>query len=286
MLRLSGWTVGYVVANQCALLFVIVLASGREGGVSAYQYAFIFFQLPHGLFAVSLMTTIAPELARAANVHDYGALSRQFETGLRYLVLVVLPAAVAYLVLAHPVVGILANGAFAPGDAAVTADVLQALAVGLLPFSVYLYALRGFYSLQDTRTPFVVNLFQNGLNIVLALALFPELGVQGLGYAYAVSYVVAAVVALVALHRRIGGGVERSTGAVVLKAALAAAVLAVVAAPLAGAVGDAGTLRNLLAALLASATGGLVYLLVLRALGVTEMAAVTGLLRRRAPKSA
>ena len=36
------------------------------GDVSAYQYAFIFFQLPHGLFAVSIMTTMTPELARHA----------------------------------------------------------------------------------------------------------------------------------------------------------------------------------------------------------------------------
>ena len=65
VVRLSGWTVGYVVTNQLALLFVLVLAAtGDAGNVSAYQYAFIFFQLPHGLFAVSIMTTTTPELAR------------------------------------------------------------------------------------------------------------------------------------------------------------------------------------------------------------------------------
>ena len=68
VVRLSGWTVGYVIANQIALLFVLVLATtGDTGDVSAYQYAFIFFQLPHGLFAVSIMTTTTPELARRAS---------------------------------------------------------------------------------------------------------------------------------------------------------------------------------------------------------------------------
>ena len=39
MLRLSGWTIGYVVTNQIALLFVLVLAkSGTTGDVSAYLY--------------------------------------------------------------------------------------------------------------------------------------------------------------------------------------------------------------------------------------------------------
>jgi len=41
----------------------------------------------------------------------------------------------------------------------VTADTLQAFAISLVPFSVYLYVMRAFYALQDTRTPFVLNAF-------------------------------------------------------------------------------------------------------------------------------
>src|SRR5207248_10894156 len=67
VLALSGWTVGYVAVNQAALWVTLVLANGHRGGVAAYQGAFIFFQLPHGLFAVSLMTTITPELPRAGS---------------------------------------------------------------------------------------------------------------------------------------------------------------------------------------------------------------------------
>ena len=66
MLRLSGWTVGYVIANQIALLVVTVLANGTDGGPFIYISAYAFFQLPHGLFAVSLMTTFTPEMASAA----------------------------------------------------------------------------------------------------------------------------------------------------------------------------------------------------------------------------
>jgi putative peptidoglycan lipid II flippase len=285
MLRLSGWTVGYVVANQIALLFVIVLATSREGGVSAYQYAFIFFQLPHGLFAVSLMTTITPELARAANNGDLASMRAQFESGLRYLVVVVLPASVAYVVLAHPIVGILANGAFSPRDAAITADTLQALAIGLVPFSVYLYVLRGFYALQDTRTPFFVNCFENGVNIVLALVLFPRFGVQGLALAYAGAYLVAALVALALLGRRIGGGAsggyDRGTVETALRCAIASGALALVAAPVAAAIGYDDAAQAAAAAIAGTVAGGLAYLGALRLLGVGEIATIIGLVRRR-----
>ena len=65
MVRLSGWTIGYVVANQVALAFVLIIARSRTGVVSAYTYAYAFFQLPHGLLAVSIMTILGPELRDA-----------------------------------------------------------------------------------------------------------------------------------------------------------------------------------------------------------------------------
>ena len=53
---------GFAVANQIALIVVLTVARGAGiGAVSAYQYAFIFFQLPYGLIAVSLMTAVLPE---------------------------------------------------------------------------------------------------------------------------------------------------------------------------------------------------------------------------------
>ena len=76
MLRLSGWTVGYVVANQIALFVVTVLANGTAGGPFIYISAYAFFQLPHGLFAVSLMTTFTPEMASAAARNDLARAAR------------------------------------------------------------------------------------------------------------------------------------------------------------------------------------------------------------------
>ena len=96
--------------------------------------------------------------------------------------------------------GVLVRGGFRPHDAAVTADTLQALSIGLVPFSVYLYTLRGFYALHDTFTPFWINAIENGVNIALAVALFPSLGVQGLALAWTGAYTVAAVIAVVVLR--------------------------------------------------------------------------------------
>ena len=208
---LSGWTLGYVVANQVALVIAIALAARRDGDFSAYTYAFVFFQLPYGLFAVSIMTTFAPELASAANRGDTAGFRERFSLGARLITLVVLPASVGYVLLARPLVdALLAHGSFGGTSPILTADLLADFSVGLIGFSLYLYALRGFYSLHDTRTPFFLNLVENAVNVVVAFALVGRYGVQGVAFSYAVAYLVAAVVAMAVLRRRVGrlGGTQ------------------------------------------------------------------------------
>lgn len=230
---LSGWTLGYVVANQVAFAVVLALAARQSGGAAAYTYAFVFFQLPYGLFAVSLMTTLTPELAAAASGRDTEGFRARFSFGLRLMTLVVLPASVGMAVLARPLVsGLLGHGAFGGDAPQLTADVLANFAGGLLGFSVYLFALRGFYALGDTRTPFLLNLAQNALNIVFAVALVGRFGVQGLAFAFSLAYAVAAVMALAALRARVGrlGGravVDSSVRIAVAAAVMGAAVLVV-----------------------------------------------------------
>jgi putative peptidoglycan lipid II flippase len=284
MLRLSGWTVGYVVTNQLALLFVLVLAkSGTTGDVSAYLYAYAFFQVPHGLIAVSIMTTMMPELARSATAQDLPELSRRFRLGLRYLLLLMLPAAALFVTLAQPMLGVLVRGGFDAHDAAVTADTLQAMAIGLVPFSLYLYALRAFYALHDTFTPFWINAIENGVNIGLAVVLFPALGVQGLAWAWAGAYAIAAVLALFVLARRVPAPVDRDVGLTALRAGVGTVVLALVAAGLAAAIGSASANRALLAAGVAGLIAGGVYALVLVVLRTPELGSLLAVLRRRAP---
>src|SRR5258705_1320628 len=169
------------------------------------------------------MTTLPPELAETAARADFAAFRRNFALGVRTMTLVSLPAAAGYLVLARPVVGLLLQrGALTPDQAGVTAATVALFAVGLLPFSLYLYALRGFYALHDTRTPFVLNCWENLINVVVAAALYPWFGVQGLAFSFSVAYTVAAVMALRSLARRTGGlGIDLKARQVLARTAVA-----------------------------------------------------------------
>jgi putative peptidoglycan lipid II flippase len=283
VVRLSGWTAGYVAVNQVALWIVLVLANGTKGGISVYQGAYVFFQLPHGLVAVSLMTTLTPELAETAARRDFTAFRRNFALGLRLMTLVILPAAAGLVVLARPVVALLLQrGALTPGQAGLTAACVALFAVGLLPFSLYLYALRGFYALHDTRTPFVINCWENLLNVVVAVALYPWFGVQGLAFSFSVAYAVAAVMALRSLSRRTGGiGLDLRARQVLARTTVAALVmtlavrLAVVAIP--------GRPPDIVEAAVGVVVGVVVYGAALSAMRVREMAEIVKRLRNRRP---
>jgi len=284
MIRLSGWTIGYVISNQIALWVVLVLANEKRGGAFIYLSAYAFFQLPHGLFAVSIMTAVAPELAAAGGRADAPALRHRFSRALRLTLTVLIPAAAVYVALARPiVVALLQRGAFSAADASVVADTLVGFAVGLPFFSTYLFALRAFYSLEDTRKPFWLNAAENVVNIVLALVLFEAFGIPGLAFAFSGAYAVAAAVTLVTLSRdrRVGGlsgrGIELSAIRVLAVSAVAGGV-AWLAGRVIGWDGTGAAIASVVVGGIAAAAVTVGGMIVLR---VEEFAELRGLVRGR-----
>ena len=284
-LALSGWTVGYVIANQIAAQVVNVLAEPGSGRVTNYATAFMFFQLPHGLLAVSLMTTFQPDLARTATAGDRPEFNRRLLLGLRLLNLAIVPAAVGSFVLATA----FSTGAVETGlslgrvDAVGIARVLAGFALGLIGFSAYLFVLRGFYALRDTRTPFLLNCGENLLNIVLAVLLVGRFGVVGLACAYAIAYTVAAVVSLAVLVRRMPGfdvrGLADSLGRIFLAAGIMGGAAWTIARMVAGR-SESSVVIGLAAAIV---VGVAVYATAVTVLGVPAHAGIDArrLLRRR-----
>lgn len=277
VLRLSGWTFGFAVANQVSLYVALVLANqGDPGDVTAYQAGMVFFLLPHGVFSVSVMTALLPDLAGRWSNGDITGFRERVSVGFRAIAFVLVPAAVGYLVLAQPIVRVaLEHGAFRAASADTTGDVLALLAIGLPGFSAYLLLMRAYQAMQDTRSMFVLYAVENGINIVLAVALYPAMGVRGLALAYALAYTLGTAVSLAHLRRRLAGidgprlagALGRTIAAAAVMAGAVAAVAAVVSDPLPRVA-------------IAIPVGVAVYVLAARALGVAELDTVLRIRRR------
>jgi putative peptidoglycan lipid II flippase len=254
---------------------VIVLANGRSGDVAAYQAAFLFFLLPHAVFAVSIMTALLPDLSEQWSRGDRDAFREQLSFGLRMTALVLVPAAAGYLVLARPIIRlVLEHGALSSASAATTGDVLRLMAIGLPMFSAYLLLMRAYQAMQNTRAMFFTYALENALNVALAFALYPSLGVQGLGLALAIAYGGGTAVALWDLRRRAGGldgrRLAHSTARIVAAALVMAAGVAVVSEVIGGEDGF-----HLLARVgVAVVAGVTLFALTARLLGVAELPAL------------
>ena len=282
VLRLSGWTFGYVISNQVAFWIALVLANGTAGGISAYSAAYIFFQLPYGILAVSILTALTPDLAERWSRHDLAGFRRRLGTGIRTGALVLLPAAVGYLVLARPLVALLLeHGQFTKANAHLTSDVLVWFAIGLPAFSLYLLFVRGYTAMQDTRTPFLINAGENIVLIVLDLILYPAMGVHGLALGFTISYVLAAVVAGWDLRRRTGGIADSGTGATVVRVSVATAVMAVAVIAVSIGINDQRGIALAARVVGSVAVGVVVFAGAARALGVRELSTFTRQLVRR-----
>ena len=206
LLSLSFWTFGFVAANIMALVVVRNLTEPGTSDTFAYFAAFTYFVLPQGLLGVSIATTFQPELARAVARKDKPAFIETMSLGVRMTALLTIPAGVGLFVLRRPLIGLaLENGQFGAEGALSASRALGGFALGLGAFSIYLFVLRGFYAHKDTKTAFKVNVVENAINVVLAVALVGTYGVLGLGAAFAVAYVVAAFWVLQIMSYKVPG---------------------------------------------------------------------------------
>jgi putative peptidoglycan lipid II flippase len=289
MATLSAYTVGYVVTNQLGYLLVPVLAYGVQGGYTAYTTAFIFFQLPHGVFAVSVMTALLPPLSEYAVARDWAAFRATMARGIRLTAAVLLPAALGYLALAGPIVRLLLeHGVVTEASTSLLVPVLMVFVLGLVPFSTFQLVLRAFYALQDTRTTFRVNLVSVGVNVVVDLLLFNLLPqrwkIPGLAFGHVSSYTVGSALLLYLLSRRIGGlegsRILGAVGRMLVAGLVMVAATLLVARGVAAAI-DPGLGRDLVTVVAGVIVGAGTYLAVARLLRVEELALLLDVVRRR-----
>jgi putative peptidoglycan lipid II flippase len=227
------------------------------------------------------MTALAPELAARHQAHDIDGLRDRFGTGLRMLVLTMIPAGVGMALLARPLIrALLDHGDFKASSVAPTADALRAFAIGLVFFSVYLFVIRAFASMQNTRTPFLLNVLENGVNVVTAFAFYDWRGVEGLAWSWTLAYAVAAVVALAAFRRRLGRLDGRALLATTVRVVVALVPAAVVVVAIDRAIGDASFASAAAVLVVAGIAGTAVFAGTLQLLGIPLIRMIRDILRR------
>jgi putative peptidoglycan lipid II flippase len=247
-----------------------------DGPVAQLKYAFRVFYLPIGLFSVALATVSTTRISEEAARHDRPALLAATAEALGAVWMLMSASAIGLFVLAEPVVRLLfERGAFGGADTTATALVLQAYALGLLPYGLVKILAPVFYGVDRPRIPLVGSLAAVAVNLAFNTATYEQLGAPGLALGTGLGAVANVLLLRIAIVRTVGSlearGRWRHLGAlVVANALLGAAVFGADAglAPLLDRFGGAaGQLVSAVALGAVVTAGFFLYVGVLRGLG-------------------
>lgn len=293
---LATWTILLVVVNQITYAVITRLATtanveaqaagAAAVGFTSYVKAHLLFMLPHSVITVSIVTALLPRMSRAAHEGRLGDVAADVAEGARVVLAIIVPAA-AILIATGPLIGrvLYGHGSTSLASGEQIGVVLIGFALGLPAFSLYYVLLRGYYALEDTRTPFLQSLVLASVNIGGALAvaavLPPRWQVIGLAGAYTCAYVVAVLVAWTVLSRRLGGLQGGSVLRTAVRVIVAAAIPTVPLTLTLGQRPPAGLVVDLLVIAVIALALVLAYVVLARLMRIHHVEQAIGMVRSR-----
>ena len=178
-----------VSVSQINLLLDTVLASLLEtGSVTWLYYSDRLVELPLGIFAIAIGTVILPSLSKKHASASTEEFSRTLDWAMRMVLLLGLPAGLALLVMAKPLLAALFQyGEFSAFDVGQASMSLQAYSAGVVAFMLIKVLAPGYFARQDTRTPVRIGIIAMAANMVFNLLLVWHLRHVGLAMATALS---------------------------------------------------------------------------------------------------
>ena len=304
-MRTASWTLGMLLVTQIGGIVQTAVASSAIGGrdglvtgvaiasVAAMSIAWLIFMLPHSVATVSIATAYFTRMSIHAMEKKFDELKNDLVDGLRTIAMISVLATTVLIVLAYPVSRVFVGEI---PSAIALGNVVIAMVVGLLPFSYVFMIQRAFYSLEDTKTPFVFTLVQVGINIIgsITVGLFVEHVwiVVALSLVTSGSIMVQSLLAFVMFKKKFGSlghsHLTFTTGKFALAAVLAGSIGFAILQAMGGARPGAFPVLSVLASvttcLLIGGVIAVVYVLLLKVLKVKEvdtlLAPVLRLLRR------
>lgn len=175
---------GVSVAQISLLVNTQIASHLGTGSVSWLTYADRLMEFPTAMLGVALGVVLLPQLAAAKAGNDTERYSAMLDWGLRWVVLVAVPCAVALLTFAQPLVAVLYHyGAFTTGDVQQTARALMGYGVGLVGLIAIKVLAPGYYASQDIRTPVRIAVVVLVCTQVFNALLVPHLAHAGLALA-------------------------------------------------------------------------------------------------------
>jgi putative peptidoglycan lipid II flippase len=215
---LAGWTLVYVLISQLGYLVTVNVAtsaavrSAQEGittgvGFTPFTSAYYIMLLPYSIVTISIVTALLPHLSKLAIEKNVEEVRKQLIRAIKMVGVITVPSGVALFFFGPMMTEALYFG-ISLEDSRYIGQVLSALSLGLVAFSINLILIRGFNAFEDTRTQVISILIINIISVALSYLFLETLNSQqvtiGLGLAFSASYIVGLFITLSLLKKHTG----------------------------------------------------------------------------------
>ena len=216
--------------NQINAVVNRTLASTLEqGSITALNYANKLNMFAVGIFSIALSTVMYPIFSKLASENNMKAFKHSLSKTINIIVIIMVPMTIIMMTFSTPIVKILfEEGSFDSKATYLTSTSLLYYSVGTTAYGLKDLLAKGFYSLQDTKTPVRNAVISVLVNIVLSVVLVKTMGIGGLALASSVSAIVTTVLLIVSLRKKIGRIGFKNIFIVFLKVIIASLVMGVV----------------------------------------------------------
>ena len=213
--HLASWTILFAAVSQLGYLITVNLSSSAAVhaeklgittgvGFTPYSNAYFIMLLPHSVITISLVTALLPHLSDLAIDKKFSQVHDQLVRAIRLVGIFTVPSACALVLFGTLITRTLFFG-ISNADAQYIGFVLAAFALGLMPMSVNLIALRGLNAFENVKlqvlSNFIMNVLGSVVAIVLAITLNPKWVTVGLAGSLSLSYFIGAWTTIRLLHR-------------------------------------------------------------------------------------
>lgn len=277
--------IGVAINDLNAIVDRTLASELATGSISALNYANKLNVLILSVFVTAITTVIFPLLSKESNEDNIPGMKKIMMKGVNLILLITIPATVGLIILSKPIVQVaFERGVFDTNATLMTSQALMFYAIGLVAMGIRILLTRVYYSLQDTKTPMVNGAISVGLNIILNIILVKYMAHSGLALATSISAIIASILLLYGLKKKIGSFGTKIYITTFLKTGLASAIMGVVAYliyhGLYGALG-VSKVYNLISLLVAVSIAAIVYVVLCYVFKVEEVRDVIDKIKAR-----
>lgn len=197
--------------------------------VASFGYARRLYEFVQALFITSVLSVVYPRFSKLVVSDKKELFVESMIKTMNVIIVSIVPVVIGCIVLAKPVIEVLfQRNAFTSKDTIMTASILVIYVTAVLAFALRDVLIRGFYSLEDSKTPTINSVIAIFFNIVLNLILIRPLGYRGLALATAISSYIGLMLFFRSMNKKVELFSPKKSIITFVKCLISAAIMGIV----------------------------------------------------------